>query len=166
MYNHEPDGYNCPFCRIIQKSQAGISSASSEIVCQAGMAIAFLGLRRWPNNPLDVLIVPNHHIENIYDLPSDYAAPLHELSRAVALALKALYACDGTSLRQHNEPAGNQDVWHYHIHLTPRFTGDGFQVSKAIPFPEAERHAEAKRIRDYVQAHRDELFEGKNEPNP
>jgi histidine triad (HIT) family protein len=38
--------------------------------------------------------------------------------------LRRAYACDGTSLRQHNEPAGNQDVWHHHVHVFPRFTGD------------------------------------------
>ena len=72
----------------------------------------FLALGRWPKNPFDVLIVPNRHIENIYDLPDEFAVPIQQMSRAVALAVKALTGCDGISLRQHNEPAGSQDVIH------------------------------------------------------
>jgi histidine triad (HIT) family protein len=38
--------------------------------------------------------------------------------------MKEAYRCDGTSFRQHNEPAGNQDVWHYHLHVFPRYHGN------------------------------------------
>lgn len=38
--------------------------------------------------------------------------------------MKASYSCDGISTRQHNEPAGNQDVWHYHQHIFPRYIND------------------------------------------
>lgn len=38
--------------------------------------------------------------------------------------MRASYDCDGISIRQHNEPGGDQDVWHMHIHVLPRYTGD------------------------------------------
>ena len=38
--------------------------------------------------------------------------------------MKAAYDCEGTSTRQHNEPAGYQDVWHLHAHVFPRYPGD------------------------------------------
>ncbi len=38
--------------------------------------------------------------------------------------MRAAWGCDGVSTRQHNEPAGNQHMWHYHMHVTPRFRGD------------------------------------------
>ena len=44
----------------------------------------------------------------------------------MALTMKVVYSCDGISTRQHNEPAGNQDVWHYHLHVTPRYKDDVF----------------------------------------
>jgi histidine triad (HIT) family protein len=78
----------------------------------------------WPNNRGHVLVIPNEHYENIYDLPLDFAANIHAVARAVALAMKAAYGCDGVSTRQHNEPAGNQDVWHYHVHVFPRYMRD------------------------------------------
>jgi diadenosine tetraphosphate (Ap4A) HIT family hydrolase len=52
--------------------------------------------------------------------------PTHELVKAVSLAMKTVYACDGGSTRQHTEPAGNQDVWHYHVPVTPRYRDDRF----------------------------------------
>ncbi len=149
MYNHEPENYDCPFCRIIRSFRK--AAPASDILCQTEMVTAFLALGRWPKNPFDVLIVPNRHYENIYDLPDELAVPLHQVSRAVALAVKALTGCDGISLRQHNEPAGSQDVWHYHIHLTPRFTDDHFYGTHRIDYPEKERLADAKRLREYIQ---------------
>ena len=51
---------------------------------------AFIGLYWWPNNPGHVIIVPNRHIENIYDLTPDIAVYVHELARQVAIAFKEL----------------------------------------------------------------------------
>jgi histidine triad (HIT) family protein len=68
--------------------------------------------------------VPNAHYENLSDLPSRYGHAIHDLAREVAIAIRQTYCCDGTSLRQHNEPAGNQDRWHYHMHVFPRYAGD------------------------------------------
>jgi histidine triad (HIT) family protein len=42
----------------------------------------------------------------------------------VAIAFKEVYAAEGTSTRQHNEPAGYQEVWHYHLHVFPRYNKD------------------------------------------
>ena len=47
-----------------------------------------------------------------------------DLVQRVAVAMRAAYACDGISVRQHNEPAGGQDVWHLHVHVFPRYDGD------------------------------------------
>ena len=42
-----------------------------------------------------------------------------DLVQEVAVAMRTAYACDGISIRQHNEPAGGQDVWRLHISLPP-----------------------------------------------
>lgn len=159
MYNHEPVGYDCPFCRIIQAvSIAHPDNAPPEIVHTSERATAFLALGRWAKNPVDVLIVPNEHFENLYDLPVSYAQPLHQVTRAVACALKSVYDCQGVSTRQHNEMAGDQDVWHYHVHVTPRFNGDEFHKASRVDFPEPQRLQQAQLLRRYIQVHEDELF--------
>ena len=45
------------------------------------------------------------------------------------MALRASYRRDGVSTRQHKEPAGGQDVWHLHVHVFPRHTGDELYLS-------------------------------------
>jgi histidine triad (HIT) family protein len=156
MYNHQPDNYDCPFCRII--SQAKDTIEGTEVIHQTELVTAFLSLSRWEKNPMDVLVVPRLHTENLYDLPLELVPALHQATRAVALALKAINRCDGISTRQHNEPAGDQDVWHYHVHITPRFTGDRFYEYRRVPFPEAERLSAARQLREYLNENRSLLF--------
>ncbi len=159
MYNHAPPGYACPFCQIIGKTrQVEDAAQESEVIYRSSMVTAFLAIHRRPKNPVNVLVVPNAHFENIYDLPLDYARPIHQLIRAMALSLKVVYRCDGISTRQHNEPAGNQDVWHYHVHVTPRFANDEFYKSHWVDFPEVERLDNAHRLRTYFYTHLDECL--------
>jgi histidine triad (HIT) family protein len=84
---------------------------------------------------------------------------VHALTRLAALALKAVYVCEGVSTRQHNEPAGGQDVWHYHVHVTPRFEGDNFYTGRVRrPFPQVERLVEARRLREWLIEHAQDPF--------
>lgn len=45
---------------------------------------------------------------------SEYAHRLQDIAKEVAVSMKKAYRCDGIFIRQHNEPAGGQTVWHYH----------------------------------------------------
>jgi histidine triad (HIT) family protein len=119
MYSHAPEAYACPFCEIV----SGVRSRG-DVIYSDERVTALLSLHGLPKNPGHVLVIPNRHIENIYDLTPDIAIYVYELARQVAIAFKEIYDCDGTSTRQHNEPAGNQDVWHFHLHVFPRYHGD------------------------------------------
>jgi histidine triad (HIT) family protein len=149
MHNHEPKKYKCPFCQIIEGAKD--SMENSDVIYQDAEVTAFLSKSRWEKNPFEVLIVPNRHFENLYDLPDELAPALQKATREVAVVLKGLTRCGGVSTRQHNEPAADQDVWHYHIHVTPRYEGDRFYENRKIPFPESERMAVAERLREYFK---------------
>lgn len=145
MYNHAPADYVCPFCALVADMEnEHLLSRRDDIVLKSALTTAFIGLRQWPNNPGGVIVIPNEHFENIYDLPAHLAAKIHEAAQAIAIAMKAAFVCDGVSTRQHNEPAGNQDVWHYHLHVTPRYTGDNFYGTRGENMP-APRRAELAR---------------------
>jgi len=109
---------------------------------------AFVTSHQWPNNHGNVVVVPNEHFENIYDLPPDYAADIQRVLQKMALALKGAYSCEGISTRQHNEPAGNQDVWHYHVHVTPRYKDDHFYSTRKEPMAVIERAKHAEKIKN------------------
>ena len=110
-----------------------------------------MSLHDMPNNPGHVLVIPNAHYENIYDLPVALGADIHACAKEIAFAMKAVYHCDGVSLRQHNEPAGGQDVWHYHLHVFPRYVGDNFSRSGFVVTPEQTRAEYAARLRAYFK---------------
>lgn len=99
---------------------------------RTGLATALVAVRWWPRNRGHVLVVPDAHHENLYDLPSSSGHAVHDLVREVAIAIRATYGCDGTSVRQHNEPVGNQDVWHYHVHVFPRYFHDRLYSSPPL----------------------------------
>jgi histidine triad (HIT) family protein len=126
----------------------------SDVVLRTPGATAFINARWWPNNAGHVLVVPNAHVENIYELEPSAALHVHDATRQVALALKQTYGCDGISTRQHNEPAGYQEVWHYHLHVFPRYVDDGLYTLDHLHryTSPAERIPYAERLREYFAA--------------
>jgi histidine triad (HIT) family protein len=91
--------------------------------------LTYVSPKWWPNNAGGLLVIPTAHFENLYEIPDRLGIPIQAAARRAALALKLAYSCDGVSTRQHNEPAGNQDVWHFHLHVFPRYVGDGLYGS-------------------------------------
>ena len=73
----------------------------------------------------NVLVIPNDHYESIFDLPDEVALDVHQASRTIATALIDVFGCEGIGLRQNNRPTGGQEGAHYHLHVTPRYRGDG-----------------------------------------
>jgi histidine triad (HIT) family protein len=151
MHNHAPLNYDCPFCLLVQKVESEHNQLrQSDIVYQDDVVTAFIALRKWPNNRGHVLVIPNRHFENIYDLPLPLASRIHEVARAVALAMKQAYGCDGILIRQQNEPAGGQRLWHYHMHVIPRYNEDGLLNSTKQLFPVEERANFAQELRPLI----------------
>lgn len=153
MYNNAPAGYVCPFCLLAAGVvNENVSSRQSDIVYRDSEVMAFVCTQQWPNNKGHILIVPVAHYENIYDLPLHIAIKIHELAREMALAMKLAYDCDGISTRQHNEPSGNQEVWHYHLHVYPRYEQDGLYTMEQGEFmPAAERAEYARLLRSHLK---------------
>jgi histidine triad (HIT) family protein len=153
MFTHAPEGYNCLLCGIVHGSREP-SSQPEDVIWRTEHITAFIGSHWWPNNPGHVIIIPNIHYEALYDIPPEVGAAIFEGSRQVAIALKHVYQCDGTSTRQHNEPAGYQEVFHYHLHIFPRYHHDflydlTFQRRHTAP---EERLPYAQKLRKYFDA--------------
>jgi histidine triad (HIT) family protein len=129
--SHAPDDYVCNFCRIANGG-VGVRTTQHHVVLRSEGVTAFVASHWWPENPGHVLVVTNEHVENLYEFPAPLGAALMDATRRVAIAMKVAYGCSGVSTRQHNEPDGNQDVWHFHQHVFPRYRDDHLY----------ERHAE------------------------
>lgn len=129
LYSHQPEGYRCPFCRVAAgEDDDGHWTKQSDVVFRDDTVTAFVSSAWWPENAGHVMVVPNEHYENVYDIPDEVLAAVQIAGKRIALALKSAYGCEGTSFRQHNEPAGYQEVWHYHLHVFPRHHGDDLYV--------------------------------------
>jgi histidine triad (HIT) family protein len=113
---------------------------------------AFIAPCWWPNNEGHVLIIPNAHFENIYELSQQYAHRIQDIAQQIAIAFKHVYRCDGVSTRQHNEPAGGQDVWHYHLHIFPRYVDDNLYSSQRTRefAPRTKRQEYAEKLRKFL----------------
>jgi histidine triad (HIT) family protein len=148
MFNHEPPGYPCPFCRLLAGEETVLNGVR-DVVLRTELATALIAPRWWPANEGHVLVIPNAHHENLYDLPARYGYAVHDVIQQVACAMRTAYGCAGTSTRQHNEPAGDQEVWHFHTHVFPRYPGDNlYRTTVCTDFaPIAVRHAYADKLR-------------------
>lgn len=70
------------------------------------------------------LILPKEHYRNLYDLDDELAAKALVLAKKMTLRLKDVLGCDGYNIVQNNEEAAGQTVFHFHMHMIPRYQGD------------------------------------------
>ncbi|BCM91903.1 protein hit [Abditibacteriota bacterium] len=150
VYNNEPENYRCPFCCIVEGVEGEFPlTKQADVIYRDEVITAFIASHWRPDNKGHVIVIPNAHIENLYDMPDDLLAAVHSYARRVARALKIAYGCEGVSVRQNNEGAGDQDVWHYHVHVVPRFEGDNMYQSyqKIFLSDPAERIVMAEKVR-------------------
>lgn len=108
-FSHAPDNYNCPFCTFIAGGGDRYTQ-QEDIVFKNEFTTVVIAPRWWINNPGSLLVVPNKHAENIYDISEESIAKVYKTVKKMAVAIKNTYQCEGTSTRQHNEPSGGQDV--------------------------------------------------------
>lgn len=157
MYNHEPHDYDCPLCRLVRGEGTEITNAR-DIVIKNDLVTAFIAGKWRTSNPGHVIVIPNVHVENLYDIEKKYLHAVNDMSQVIAIALKKTYKCDGVSTRQHNEPDGNQDVWHFHLHVVPRYKNDKFYENHPdIKWPtEEERRPYAEKLKKYFNEHKNE----------
>ena len=71
------------------------------------------------------LILPKDHCRNLYDLPEEAGAAVMKMAQKIALKMKDKLHCDGVNLVQNNEETAGQTVFHFHMHVIPRYAGDG-----------------------------------------
>lgn len=132
---------DCVFCKII----AGQLPAA--VVYRDETVIAFMSLQQLTEG--HTLIIPIQHVKDIYELPDELAGPLLNTAARVARAVKREFKADGVWVSQFNEPAAGQSVFHYHVHVIPRYLSDGILRNFRLPEPSAMARLQslAERVR-------------------
>lgn len=74
------------------------------------------------------LVLPKQHFDNVYSMDEENAGKVYKVAARVARAMKEKLACDGVNILQNNEEAAGQTVFHFHMHVIPRYKGDGVNI--------------------------------------
>ena len=114
-----PPDPDCIFCKIIRRE------APASIVDESAETVAFLDIR--PFTPGHVLIVPKEHAASVGELSRPVGGRMFEEGMALAAALRRSgLKCEGVSFLLADGEAAGQEVFHVHLHVFPRYRGDGF----------------------------------------
>lgn len=112
---------DCIFCRVVENvTQASIVYSDEKI-------LAFMDIR--PVNPGHVLVVPRGHASRLAEIDEETGAQLFRVAMRVAEGLRLSgLKCEGVNLHLADGEAAGQEVLHVHLHVIPRFRGDGFGI--------------------------------------
>lgn len=112
---------DCIFCKI---ANGEIPSATiyEDRVCRVILDVN-------PANKGHALIIPKEHFDNIYSIDAETAAKIFVIATEVAKAQKAELDPDGLNILQNNGEAAGQTVFHFHMHLVPRYIKDNVTMT-------------------------------------
>lgn len=112
---------SCIFCRI---ANGKIPSAT---IYEDEEFRVFLDLN--PATKGHALIVPKEHFANLFEMDEEYCKKAVVLAKRIGARMKEKLGCDGLNLVQNNGEAAGQTVFHFHMHLIPRYKGDGAGIT-------------------------------------
>lgn len=111
---------NCIFCKIIAgeiPSQAIYEDEKFRVILDVA-----------PAAKGHALILPKDHYANLYELPDDLAADTIRLAKKMMKVMTDKLGCDGFNILQNNGETAGQSVFHFHMHLIPRYREDGQKI--------------------------------------
>lgn len=129
----------CVFCRdVIRDRKASIIFENSNVV-------AFMDIA--PVEPGHVLVVPREHYENIMDIEEWVYLEVHRVAKKLSPSIVRAVEAEAVNIGQNNGACANQRVFHYHVHIIPRFCDRRLEWSRRTA-GESELEKVAVRIRE------------------
>ncbi len=107
---------DCIFCKIVK------GELPSNLVYEDDLIMCFLTIQ--PINEGHVLIIPKNHYLDTDEIPTEVVTSIMVLSKKIVKVIKKKYSPDGYSIMQNGGEFN--DIGHYHMHVFPRYKGDGF----------------------------------------
>ncbi len=132
----------CIFCKVVK------GELPSNKVYEDEKVIAFLDIG--PVNKGHTLVIPKTHCEDIFDISEEDLKQVAAVSKKVAKALMKAVKADGISIGQSNKEDAGQAVFHYHMHIMPRFKEDGLNLWPQGSYAEGEAKKIAEKIREEI----------------
>jgi histidine triad (HIT) family protein len=110
----------CIFCAIVTGEQP------AHLVDEDDDTIAFLDILPWTQG--HTLVVPRRHSRNLYEIDDDDLRAASVAAKRLAGRMRERLDCDGVNLLNSSEAAANQEVFHFHVHVLPRWREDGLRL--------------------------------------
>jgi len=126
---------DCVFCRIVAKQ------IPASVVYEDGETLAFMDLGQV--NPGHVLVAAKAHAENVYALDDVQAAAVFRTAVKMARSVRDAFSPQGLSIYQANGSAAGQTVFHFHMHVVPRYENDGMNLIWPVKNPPRDKLEEA-----------------------
>lgn len=112
----------CTFCKIV----AG--KLPTNLVYEDKDVFVFSPLKEHVIAKGHMLVIPKQHYADIYDIPKIKLATLMSVIKKIAAALKKKYGAEGINILHASGTVAQQSCFHFHIHLIPRYEGDGLNT--------------------------------------
>jgi histidine triad (HIT) family protein len=134
---------DCIFCRI-----AGGTAPSAQVL-ETHEVFAFLDIA--PVHPGHTLVIPKGHYRNLLDLPDEIWQEMGRVCRRVAQAFQAAFQAEGFNIGMNNYAAAGQEVFHAHVHVIPRYRGDGLRLFPQGRYRYGEMAETGRRLRQALE---------------
>ena len=111
---------NCIFCKIANgeiPSKTLYEDDSFRVILDLG-----------PATKGHALIIPKEHYANLYELPEETAGEVMKLAKRMVVKMTERLECEGFNLVQNNGDLAGQTVFHFHMHMIPRYQADGQKI--------------------------------------
>jgi histidine triad (HIT) family protein len=129
---------DCIFCKVL----AG--EIPAEKVDEDEHAVAFMDLNPWTRG--HALVVPRNHTANLYEIDDAELSQVAIASKRLARRMRERLGCDGINLLNSTEPAAWQTVFHFHVHVIPRYDDDPLEL------PTRPREASKEELQEVAEA--------------
>lgn len=129
----------CKFCQIINKQ------IPSWVVDENEKVIAFLPERLEVHG--HTLVVPKQHYVDLYGIPEDILYELMKVSKKITIAYREKISATGINLMHASGVDGQQSIFHFHIHLLPRFKDDKLNTWPNLPKIEIDKDELLEKLR-------------------
>ena len=114
---------DCIFCKIVT------GDIPAEVVDQDDHTLSFMDINPWTRG--HALVIPRTHSRNLLEIDEDDLARVGAAAKRLATRMRDRLGCDGVNLLNSCEPAAWQTVFHFHVHVIPRYDDDPLRLPGA-----------------------------------
>ncbi len=121
---------DCIFCKIVT------GELPAEVIESDEHTLSFMDINPWTRG--HALVIPRNHSRNLYEISEEDLRNVAVAAKRLALRMEERLGCDGVNLLNSCEPAAWQTVFHFHVHVIPRYDDDPLELPTRPQQAEAE----------------------------